>query len=207
MEGAEWRPVKTPEVSGEVPTRMRSLLLKSAVRLPGPPRWARAVRAVAIRRAEEVLRDNGWMCLVPEVDGEPADYGTAVQILQLAPLPDGSALGVLHPLAAVRIDSLSRGVATVEPVEQMSASSEEALSEEVEKVLVSLGTTSLPVSYSEEELRASNDPALLLGWQLPVSPEHCQRYLESGDPVLRLSILGAALREAEELISTGAGKD
>ncbi|MEE2829321.1 MAG: hypothetical protein VX498_09045, partial [Myxococcota bacterium] len=166
QDGCPWRPDRARDPQDEVPKEMRGLQLASAVRLPGPPRWARATRAEAIRRAEGVVRGDGWLCLIPSLDGTLAPNGTAVRILQLAPLSDGSALGVLHPRAAVRVLGLAGTTVSVEVIEEQSADDQEKMAHDVERAIEILGDLERAVDWSPEELRTSGDPARLLGWQL-----------------------------------------
>lgn len=193
--GCPWRPGTERDPGEAVPSTMRGLILATAVRLPGPPRWARATRAHAIRRAEQVIREDGWLCLVPQVDGKLADYGTAVRILQIAPLADGSALGVIHPRAAVKVVSVEGSTVQVEVLDETTAADPEAMAADVELALELLPAVDRPLTWSEDELRASEDPARLLGWKLVVSPDQCQRYLAEQDAGGRMAILVEALRD------------
>ena len=49
--GCAWRPLTERDPDEPVPDSMRGLILASAVRLPGPPRWARATRASSSLRS------------------------------------------------------------------------------------------------------------------------------------------------------------
>jgi hypothetical protein len=191
--GLPWRPDGICALGDEPPFKIRTLVLQTAIRLPGPPRWARAVRAVAIRTAEEATRADGWVCLVPEAGDSAAVYGTAVQVLQLAPLADGSALGVLHPRAAVRVGRLSGGVASVDVVPQDEQEDRVALGDALDVVVGRLRAHAMGIRYSARELRTSDDPASLLGWQLPVSVQQGQLYLAARGPVGRLRALAEIL--------------
>ena len=190
--GVLWKPAAGRDADEDPPLKMRAILLETAVRLPGPPRWARAHRAHAIETAQQVVDDDGWLCLGPQVDGEHAEFGAAVRILQLAPLRDGSVVGVLHPVASVRIEGVADGVATVDPVPQGPAADAEAF-EAARKQLVELLAGREGVRWSAEEIHASPDPASLIAWQVRLSPEDCQRYLAAREPVARLEALAAAL--------------
>jgi hypothetical protein len=198
--GYQWKPGEERDPDEVVPTSMRGLSLASAVRLPGPPRWARATRAHAIRRAEKVLREDGWLCLVPQVDGELCSYGTAVRILQLAPMADGSALGLLHPRAAVKINSVEGSTISLEVIEEVPAADGELLARHVERAIELLPIVNRDVEFDADELLTSSNPALLLGWQLNLSPEQCQRYLEDGDAAARMGVLVEVLEQAAERI-------
>ncbi len=171
-------------------------MLQTAVRLPGPPRWAGATRAVAIRTAEEAVRADGWVCLVPGVDGAAAVYGTAVRILQLAPLADGSALGVLHPLVAVRVGGIRSGVASVDVIPPGQTRDADELQAVLGLVVDGLRRLKLSVQCTERELRMSEDPAAMLGWQLVLPAETCQAYLAARDPTARLRALADYLAVA-----------
>ena len=191
--GLDWRPSDRPPVfETEAPVRMRSVVLQTPVRLPGPPRWARATRAVAIRAAEAAMREDGWVCLVPTLGGEPAVYGTAVQMLQVAPLGDGSAMGVLHPRFAVRVGVIREGYATVDVLDPGSSTSDE-LHDQLDLLLDRLRGARLEVGVSEKALRTSPDPAALLAWQLKVDGERGQSYLAARSPADRLEVLCDAL--------------
>jgi hypothetical protein len=194
--GCQWRPAADRDPNEAVPTSMRGLLLASAVRLTGPPRWARATRAHAIRRAERVMRGDGWLCLVPQIDGELCAYGTAVRILQLAPMTDGSAIGLLHPRAAVKVGKVEGSIVEVEVIEARSASDSEDLARHVQRALDLLPQLSREIEFDTEDLVSSSDPAQLLGWQLVFSADQCQRYLAEGDAALRMGVLVEALEGA-----------
>ncbi len=192
--GWEWKPGPDLDLEADVPFRMRSVMLQGPVRLPGPPRWARATRAVAVRTAEEAIRTDGWVCLVPEQDhGKPAVYGTAVRINQLAPLGDGSFLGVLHPRCSVRVGGIKGGIASIDPLTDNEPEDRQALGDALDEVIVRLRARRVQVQYTERELRTSDDPASLLGWQLAMAPEHCQRYLAARGPIARLKALSTYL--------------
>ena len=189
-DGCAWRPGTDRDSTEEPPYKMRSLMLQGPVRLPGPPRWARATRAVAIRTAEEAIRGDGWLSLVPEQgEGRPAVYGTAVRILQLAPVGDGSFLGVLHPRCAVRIGEIQSGVASIDPLSDDEAEDREALGDALDLLLIRLRARGLRVHYSARELRTSDDPAAQLAWQLALPAEDCQRYLAGRGPIARVRAL------------------
>lgn len=190
VDGWDWRPAPELDLDAEPPFKMRSLMLAGPVRLPGPPRWARATRAVAIRTAEEAIRTDGWICLVPEQDhGKPAVYGTAVRILQMAPLGDGSFLGVLHPRRAVRVGEIKSGVAAIDPLTDNEPDDRQALGDALDELLVRLRARNLQIRYTARELRTSDDPAALVGWQLAMSADHCQAYLAARGPIARVKAL------------------
>jgi hypothetical protein len=193
VRGLQWRPQHGRVDADSVPAQMRSLVLEGPVRLPGPPRWALARRKVAVETAQSVLDEDGWVCLVPEIDGRLARYGAAVRIHQLAPLPDGNWLGVLHPRQGVAVEALRDGLALVKPVSQRAEVDSEELDEALAKLMALLPSSDLPVRWTEDELRESDDPAALLGWQMHVTGELCQRYLAAKDPVERLRALAASL--------------
>jgi len=193
--GCQWKPGTARDPGEPVPESMRGLVLASAVRLPGPPRWARATRAHAIRRAEKVLREDGWLCLVPQIDGDLCTFGTAVRILQLAPLADGSALGLLHPRAAVKVGEVNGSRVSLEVVEETPAGDPATLNKHRERALDLLPNLGLEVDFDPEELAVSEDPARLLGWQLILSAEQCQRYLSDGDAAARMAVLAEVLDE------------
>ncbi len=113
--GTRWRPGVDRDPDESPPARMHSVRVRREVPQPGPPRWARAIRAMAIRAAEEAARGDGWICLIPEKE-ESGEQPTAVRVLQLAPLADGSAMAVLHPRCGVRVLDVEDGMAAVEPV-------------------------------------------------------------------------------------------
>ncbi len=190
--GVLWKPAERRDADEDPPMKMRAILLETDVRLPGPPRWARAHRAEVIETAQQVVGDDGWVCLVPQVDGEVAAFGAAVRILQLAPLPDGSLVGVLHPLAGVRIEGVADGVATVDPVPQGPVEDAEAFTAARKKLVEQLAAGS-GVRWSAEELDASTDPASLIAWQVRLSTEACQSYLAAREPLARLAALDGAL--------------
>ncbi len=190
--GVLWKPAEQRDADEDPPMKMRAILLETDVRLPGPPRWARAHRAEVIETAQQVVGDDGWVCLVPQTDGEVAAFGAAVRILQLAPLPDGSLVGVLHPLAGVRIEGVADGVATVDPVPQGPVEDVEAFAAARKKLVDQLSAGS-GVRWSAEELDASDDPASLIAWQVRLSTEACQSYLAAREPLARLVALAGAL--------------
>jgi hypothetical protein len=191
--GACWKPGAATRRESPPPTRMRVIALNGPVRLPGPPRWAVANRQDAIMAAYEVMESDGWVCLAPQFSGVLAKHGAAVELLQFAPFKDGRWIGVLHPWRSVRIGSIYDGRAEVEPVRQDGISSHTAFEAALEMVLHRLRDSGLPVRYSEEELRYSDDPAAHLAWQLDVSAELGQTYLASRDPTVRLEVLSAIL--------------
>lgn len=194
VRGCEWRPLDRPPVADEPPLRMRSVLMQSAVRLPGPPRWARATRAIAIRAAEAAVRGDGWICLVPTLGGEPAVYGTAVQVLQVAPLGDGSSMGVLHPRFAVRVGGVEGDFASVDILYPGSrSSSADELHAQLSLVLDRLRARRIDLGISEVELRTSSDPAAMLAWRLRLDADACQSYLAARTSVARLAVLADAL--------------
>jgi len=191
--GACWRPGSLARRLSNPPSRMRVIALNGPVRLPGPPRWAVANRADAIKAAYDVMGSDGWVCLAPQFSGVLAKHGAAVELLQFAPFKDGRWIGVVHPLQGVRIGSISEGCADVEPVPQDGISSRRAFDAALEIVLHRLANSSLSVRYSEDQLRISDDPASLLAWQFDVSAELGQTYLASRDPTVRLEVLAAIL--------------
>ena len=139
------------------------------------------------------METDGWVCLAQQFSGALAKHGAAVELLQFAPFQDGRWIGVLHPWRSVHIGSIYDGCAEVEPVPQDGISSHKAFEAALEMVLHRLSESYLPVRYSEEQLRASDDPASLLAWQLDVSAELGQTYLASRDPTVRLEVLSAIL--------------
>jgi hypothetical protein len=191
--GACWKPGSMMRRESPPPSRMRVIALNGPVRLPGPPRWAVANRHDAIVAAYQVMESDGWVCLAPQFSGVLAKHGAAVELLQFAPFKDGRWIGVLHPWRSVRIGSIYDGRAEVEPVPQDGISSQRAFEAALEMVLHRLGDSGLPVRYTEQQLRASPDPAALLAWQLDVSSELGQTYLASRDPTVRLEVLSAIL--------------
>lgn len=203
--GCQWKPSPDRDSNEPVPSSMRGVLLASAVRLPGPPRWARATRAHVIRRAERVLREDGWLCLVPEVDGKSCTYGTAVRLLQLAPMSDGSAIGLMHPRAAVKITRVEGSTVSVEVIEPSPALDPAELADQVERALELLPQQVRPVEIDADLLRGSADPAQLLGWQIVLSADQCQGYLAAGDIGSRMAVLIAAMDDAAADAPTGAG--
>ncbi len=191
--GACWKPGSLVRRESVPPSRMRVIALNGPVRLPGPPRWAVANRRDAIKAAYDVMGSDGWVCLVPQFSGVLAKHGSAVELLQFAPFKDGRWIGVVHPWRSVRIGSIHDGRAEVEPVPQDGISSRRAFDAALEMVLHRLANSSVPVRYSEDQLRISEDPASLLAWQLDVSAELGQTYLASRDPTVRLEVLAAIL--------------
>ncbi|MCO4773560.1 MAG: LON peptidase substrate-binding domain-containing protein [Deltaproteobacteria bacterium] len=197
--GYEWKPGARRDPAEQLPKTMRVITLSGPPRLPGPPRWAKADRSDSIRIAQEVMEDDGWVCLVPKVGEVLGIYGSAVQLSQLAPLPrDGRWAGVLHPREAVRIGHFTEeGFAEVEPVAQTGVADGRAFDRALSLVLELLPKRAPEVVYDEATLRADDDPAGLLAWQLPVNSELSQSYLGSSDPTTRLEVLVAALNAVE----------
>lgn len=194
--GWEWKPGARRDPAEAIPDRMRVIVLSGPPRLPGPPRWAKADRADAIDVARRVMDEDGWICLVPKVGEVLGIYGSAVQLSQFAPLPrDGRWAGVLHPREAVRIGDFDEdGFAFIEPVEQKGIADAQAFDRVLSRLIAALPEKAPDAQFDEAELRASPDPARLLAWQLPVSPELSQSYLGSTEPTTRLEVLLAALR-------------
>jgi hypothetical protein len=188
-----WRSDVEPSSEVPLPSSMRVISLQTPVRLPGPPRWARAIRPEVISTARTVVEADGWVCLVPTSDGQPAEYGSAVRVLQFAPLADGSWVGVLHPRAAVRIDSMAEGVAQVSTVEQ-AAGNAAVLGAARLSLVEALRDTKQAVRWSHGEIDGSEDPASLIAHQVKLSAEECQHYLAAGDAAERAAVLADALR-------------
>jgi hypothetical protein len=205
--GCQWKPTLARDPDEPIPTSMRGLLMASAVRLPGPPRWARATRAHAIRRAERVLREDGWLCLVPQIEGKVCTYGTAVRLLQLAPMADGSAIGLMHPRAAVKITGVEGSTVSIEVIPPASAGDIESLAAHVDAALALLPDLRRPVRIDPELLSSSSDPAQLLGWQLVLSPAQGQRYLADPDAASRMAVLVEALESVVAADSPLAGAE
>lgn len=199
VRGYEWKPGARRDPAEALPKRMRVISLSGPPRLPGPPRWAKADRADAIRVAQEVVNDDGWVCLVPKVGEVLGIYGAAVQLSQFAPLPgDGRWAGVLHPREAVRIGHFDQeGFAEVDPVPQTGVTDGRAFDRALSQVVELLSLKAPEVEYDEKALRADPDPARHLAWQLPVMSDLSQSYLGSSDPTTRLEVLVAALRAIE----------
>ena len=197
--GYEWKPGARRDPAEALPKRMRVIALSGPPRLPGPPRWAKADRADAIKVAQEVVNDDGWVCLVPKVGDVLGIYGAAVQLSQFAPLPgDGRWAGVLHPREAVRIGHFDEaGFAEVAPVPQKEVTDGRAFDQALTQLLELLKVKAPEIEYEEKVLRADSDPARHLAWQLPVMPELSQSYLGSSDPTTRLEVLVAALTALE----------
>ncbi len=194
--GWEWKPGARRDPAEAIPDRMRVIVLSGPPRLPGPPRWAKADRADAIEVARRVMDEDGWICLVPKVGDVLGIYGSAVQLSQFAPLPhDGRWAGVLHPREAVRIGDFDEdGFAHIEKVEQKGISDAQAFDRALSRLIDALPEKAPDAQFDEAELRASSDPAQLIAWQLPVTPELSQSYLGSTEPTTRLEVLLAALR-------------
>ncbi len=194
--GYEWKPGARRDPAEVLPDRMRVIALTGPPRLPGPPRWAMADQEAAINIAQEVMNDDGWVCLVPKVGDVLGIYGSAVQLSQFAPLPgDGRWAGVLHPREAVRIGHFGEdGFAEVKTIAQTGVADGRAFDRALEKVLDLLPEKAPEVEFDMDALRASDDPARDLAWQLPVRPELSQSYLGSSDPTTRLEVLVAALK-------------
>ncbi len=190
--GLPWRSDIPDRTELPLPSSMRVISLETPVRLPGPPRWARAIRPEAINTARTVVEGDGWVCLVPTADGELADYGAAVRVLQFAPLADGSWLGVLHPRAAVRVRSMSDGLAQIEAVQEAPAN-RATLGASRLSLVDALQRTRQRVRWSQAELDAASDPAAIIAHQVHLPAEACQRYLAAGDAAERASILAAAI--------------
>ncbi len=211
LSGARWQPTDEAATSDEPPGRLRVIVIQGPVRLPGPPRLATAGRVQAVEAAKEVLEDDGWVCLVPEVNGVVAIYGSAVRVRQLAPVSSRRYLGVIHPLAAVRVGPIRDGYAYVRPVQEEGPPDQELLSDAIGRMVALLRENDW-VRWSEDELRASADPASLLAWQIPVDVARSQQYLGGGDPVVRLEVLISALEhpivndEDREVMRPGAGE-
>lgn len=193
--GWEWRPGARRDPAEAAPDRMRVIVLSGPPRLPGPPRWAKADRPEAIDVARRVMDEDGWICLVPKVGEVLGIYGSAVQLSQFAQLPgDGRWAGVLHPREAVRIgDFDEEGFAYVEPVEQKGIQDARQFDTALSRLIEALPEKAPEVVFDEEELRASPDPARLVGFQLPVTADLSQSYLGSSDPTARLEVLLAAI--------------
>jgi len=187
--GLRWRPGAARDPQDEPPERMRVLLLQSHVRLPGPPGWARATRAVAIRTAEEALRSDGWVCLVANPGGEPAEYGVAVRVLQLAPLADGSAIGLLHARCAVHVTEFEGGLVRAEPVPQDDPPDAPELARMLALVVDRIRSSHPKLPLVEADLAADPDPASRLGGRLDLDPAAETAYLAAGGPVARLRVL------------------
>ena len=194
VSGFEWRPGEQRTDNRAMPLRMKVIVLNGPVRLPGPPRWARAVRAEAIATANDVTGGDGWVCLVPEFSGVVAIYGTAVRLLQFAPLADGSWLGILDPISGVRVGRIRGNEAKIKVVEQEESWDEADFQEALSEVLSLAYNSEPPLAFSESELRDHRDPASLLICQIGLSAELGQTYLASADPVSRLEILAAGLQ-------------
>jgi hypothetical protein len=212
LAGALWQPVpKNDTSSDEPPGRLRVIVVQGPVRLPGPPRLATAGRVQAIEAAQEVLDDDGWVCLVPEVNGVVAIYGSAVRVRQLAPVSSRRYLGVIHPIAAVRVGPIRDGYAYVRPVQEEGPPDQELLADGVERAIKLLEANEW-VRWDAAELRASCDPAALLAWQIPIDVARSQQYLGGGDPVVRLEVIVSALEhpivndEDREAMRPGAGE-
>jgi len=211
LSGADWQPTDAPEISDEPPGRLRVIVIQGPVRLPGPPRLATAGRVQAVEAAKEVLDDDGWVCLVPEVNGVVAIYGSAVRVRQLAPVSSRRYLGVIHPLAAVRVGPIRDGYAYVRPVQEEGPPDTELLETRLARMLELLEENDW-IRWNEDELRAAADPASLLAWQIPVDVARSQQYLGGGDPVVRLEVLISALEhpivtdEDREVMRPGAGE-
>ncbi len=194
--GWEWKPGARRDPAEKIPDRMRVIVLSGPPRLPGPARWAKADRADAIEVARRVMNEDGWVCLVPKVGAVLGIYGSAVQLSQFAPLPrDGRWAGVLHPREAVRIgDFDEEGFAHIEPVVQTGIADAQGFDRTLTRLIEALPKRAPDAQFDEAELRASEDPARLVAWQLEVSAELSQSYLGSTDPTTRLEVLLAALR-------------
>jgi hypothetical protein len=190
--GLPWRSDVEPSTELPLPASMRVIPLDTPVRLPGPPRWARAIRPDAIATARAVVDTDGWVCLVPTVDDQPQTYGAAVRLLQFAPLADGSWIGVLHPMAAVRVLSIGDGVASIEPVPERPVNAA-TLGASRLSLVEALRDCRQRVRWSQAELDQSSDPAALIAHQVHLPAEACQRYLAAGDAAERASILAAAI--------------
>lgn len=193
--GYEWKPGARRDPAEALPDRMRVIALSGPPRLPGPPRWAKADQADAIKIAQAVMDDDGWVCLAPKIGETLCIYGAAVQLSQFAPLPqDGRWAGVLHPREAVRIGHFDDdGLARITAVEQTGVADPKAFQTALDRVIQLLPEKAPEVDWDEAALRASDDPARLLAWQLPVDAEPSQSYLGSSDPTTRLEVLIAAL--------------
>jgi hypothetical protein len=211
LSGAMWQPPSGEAAPDELPGRLRVIVIKGPVRLPGPPRLATAGRIQAVEAAKEVLEDDGWVCLVPEVNGVVAIYGSAVRVRQLAPVSSRRYLGVIHPIAAVRVGPIRDGYAYVRAVQEEGPPDRALFDEALDRVIALLGENEY-LRWDEDELRASPDPAALLAWQIPVDVARSQQYLGGGDPVVRLEVLISALEqpivtdEDREVMRPGAGE-
>lgn len=190
--GLPWRSDVEASTEMPLPAAMRAIRLDTAVRLPGPPRWARAIRPEVIDTARAVVEADGWVCLLPMKDGTPLQYGAAVRILQLAPLADGSWLGVLHPRSAVRVTASGEGTVQVEAVPQRDAHPAELGASRL-SLVEALSSTRQPVQWSKQEIEDSKDPAALIAHQVQLSADACQKYLAAEDAAERASILATEL--------------
>jgi len=86
------------------------------------------------------------------------------------------------------------GFAHIEKVEQKGISDAQAFDRALSRLIDALPEKAPDAQFDEAELRASSDPAQLIAWQLPVTPELSQSYLGSTEPTTRLEVLLAALR-------------
>jgi hypothetical protein len=194
VHGFAWKPDARGTPKEHLPGRTRVIVLSGPVRLPGPPRWAVAFRPDAIEIAQQVLHEDGWVTLVPVVNGVPAIYGSAVQVLQFAPVPeDPRFIGVIHPRTAVRVGPIGDGSADVTPVPDVLPHDGEAFDRALTRCLDALSRYRGYVQLDPDRLRQHPDPAREIAWQVPVSPELSQSYLGSGDPIVRLEVLAASI--------------
>jgi hypothetical protein len=115
-------------------------------------------------------------------------------------MADGSALGLLHPRAAVKINSVEGSTISLEVIEEVPAADGALLARHVERAIELLPIVNRDVEFDADALLTSSNPALLLGWQLNLSPEQCQRYLEDGDAAARMGVLVEVLEQAAERI-------
>jgi hypothetical protein len=122
-------------------------------------------------------------------------------------MADGSAIGLIHPRAAVKITDVEGSTVSVEVVEPSATSDAAGLATQVERALELLPRQERGVQVDADLLRSSDDPAQLLGWQLVLSAEQCQRYLADGDAGSRMAVLIDALEDAPASDPARAGAE
>jgi hypothetical protein len=192
--GQPWRPGSVGFLQRKPPRRMQTIVLAGPVRLPGPPRHAVATRAEVVATVREVMEHDGWVCLVPEHQGAPARFGTAVQVAQFAPMEDGRWMGVLHPWTAVTVGAIRDRWSEAEPVPQED-SAPDRLAQARTRLHAAVALGLHPLRLPPGAWVDDPDPARLIAWQVPVGIEASLTYLAAKDPAARAEVLSRVLSE------------
>lgn len=193
--GRPWSPGAWRAAEGPVPTHLRAIVLAGPVRLPGPARWALARRAEAVEVALQVGADDGWMLLVPEVEGQPAHYGAITCLRQFAPLPRGRWIGVLEPRTAARVlridgDDARHLRAHVDPLPVDLPDGDDLDSARAALLRVAEGKAPARALHDAQD---AEDPARSIAWSVPVPLELGLAYLAAETRSDRAHLLSRAL--------------